>query len=458
VPIVVEPADIIFIEGNFPFLIEEVADLIGIKVVYLTDDPIRLKRKWKRDIDYRKKYEPPISATVTSRTSSSWRRSPTDRRWRCVTWWWTQLVQLSGQHLQWPQSWMQGKENFPRHVSSRTCPASQRCIQTSCRADIPGIESSQLPALVLWPGAVTDRHLDAVHGAAGAGLPADRFCRCTRDRQCHGGPAADPLCTVGGSLSDRVSKRTIILTTQTLMMLQAFTLALLTWSGKVQVWHVYVMAFLLGAFKAVDMPARQSFVIELVDGREDLTSAIGLNSAIHNGARTLGPALAGVSVAMMGEAVAFLWNGLSFLAVILSLLLMRGLPQTSRRGEAETQVIRHTIDGVRFVFGQQTILILMSLVAVSSFLSRPYQTLMPVFADVMLLTSPQPVVSFLCNGNFTGLNCQARRPFPRHFVIGRGDWRSGGCPAGRFPALQMRGAAGCLRSEISVFPSSYSCL
>jgi MFS family permease len=83
-----------------------------------------------------------------------------------------------------------------------------------------------------------------------------------------------PFALWGGSLSDRVSKRTIILTTQTLMMLQAFTLALLTWSGKVQVWHVYVMAFLLGAFKAVDMPARQSFVIELVEGREDLTSAI----------------------------------------------------------------------------------------------------------------------------------------------------------------------------------------
>jgi predicted MFS family arabinose efflux permease len=201
------------------------------------------------------------------------------------------------------------------------------------------------------------------------------------------------------------------------MMLQAFTLALLTWSGKVQVWHVYVMAFLLGAFKAVDMPARQSFVIELVDGREDLTSAIGLNSAIHNGARTLGPVLAGVSVAMMGEAVAFLWNGLSFLAVILSLLLMRGLPQTGRRGETETQVVRHTIDGVRFVFGQQTILILMSLVAVSSFLSRPYQTLMPVFADVVLLTSARPVVSFLCNGNFIGLNCRAPEAIPLGILL-----------------------------------------
>jgi len=226
-----------------------------------------------------------------------------------------------------------------------------------------------------------------------------------------------PFALWGGSLSDRVSKRTIILTTQTFMMLQAFILALLTWTGTVQIWHIYLMAFLLGTFKAVDMPARQSFVVEMVEGRDDLTSAIGLNSAIHNSARTLGPALAGVLVAVMGEAVAFFVNGLSFFAVIVSLLLMRGLPQASTNEKKKTQVVSHTVEGVRYVFQQQTLLVLMSLVAVSSFLSRPYQTLMPVFADVTLKENAQPVIAFLCDGKFDILNCQAPAAIPLGLLL-----------------------------------------
>src|SRR4030066_1622766 len=125
-----------------------------------------------------------------------------------------------------------------------------------------------------------------------------------------------PFSFWGGSLADRMSKRKIILITQTLMLLQALVLAGLTWTGTVRVWHVYLMAFLLGIFKAVDMPPRQSYVVEMVEGKEDLTSAIGLNSAIQNSARTLGPAIAGVVVATRGEAFAFFFNSLSFLAVI----------------------------------------------------------------------------------------------------------------------------------------------
>jgi len=226
-----------------------------------------------------------------------------------------------------------------------------------------------------------------------------------------------PFALWGGSLSDRVSKRTIIATTQTLMMIQAIILGLLTWTGTVQIWHVYVMAFLLGTFKAVDMPARQSFVVEMVEGKDDLTSAIGLNSAIHNSARTLGPALAGVLVAVMGEAVAFFLNGLSFFAVIVSLLLMRDLPLAFTGESKKTHVISHTLEGVRYVFQQQTLLVLMSLVAVSSFLSRPYQTLMPVFADVTLKESAQPVIAFLCDGRFPIVNCQAPAAIPLGLLL-----------------------------------------
>ena len=221
----------------------------------------------------------------------------------------------------------------------------------------------------------------------------------------------------GGSLSDRVSKRTIILVTQTLMMLQAIVLAVLTWTGTVQIWHVYLMAFLLGAFKAVDMPARQSFIIEMVNGRENLTNAIGLNSAMHNAAKTLGPALAGVIVAVLGEAVAFSINGLSFLAVIVSLLLMRDLPQKTTVEKVSAPVIAHTVEGMKYVFQQQTLLILMSLVAVSSFLSRPYQTLMPIFANITLKESAQPMIRFLCESSFALVNCRAPAAIPLGLLL-----------------------------------------
>ena len=221
----------------------------------------------------------------------------------------------------------------------------------------------------------------------------------------------------GGSLSDRVSKRTIILVTQTLMMLQAIVLAVLTWTGTVQIWHVYLMAFLLGAFKAVDMPARQSFIIEMVNGRENLTNAIGLNSAMHNAAKTLGPALAGVIVAVLGEAVAFSINGLSFLAVIVSLLLMRDLPQKTAVEKESTPVLVHTVEGMKYVFQQQILLILMSLVAVSSFLSRPYQTLMPVFANITLKESAQPMIRILCESRFALVNCRAPAAIPLGLLL-----------------------------------------
>lgn len=226
-----------------------------------------------------------------------------------------------------------------------------------------------------------------------------------------------PFALWGGSLADRVPKRRIILITQTMMMIQALILAGLTWTNAIQIWHVYLMAFLLGTFKAVDMPARQSFVIEMVEGKGDLTSAIGLNSAMHNTAKTLGPVFAGVFVALLGEAVAFFLNGLSFFAVIVSLLSMRDLPSTRTETEQQPQAGRHMIAGMRYVFGQQTLLILMSLVAVNSFLSRPYQTLLPVFANGTLKESAQPMIAFLCSGRHQILNCQTPEAIPLGLLL-----------------------------------------
>lgn len=226
-----------------------------------------------------------------------------------------------------------------------------------------------------------------------------------------------PMALWGGSLSDRLPKRAIVLSTQTLMLLQALVLAWLTWTGVVEVWHLYVMSFVLGAVKAVDMPARQSFVVDMVEGKQDLTNAIGLNSAIFNGARTLGPACAGIAVAALGEAVAFFLNGLSFLAVIGSLLWMHDLPQSSHTANEKEPVLAHTAEGIRFVLRRQTLLVLMSLVAVSSFLSMPYSTLMPVFANEVLQESAQPIVYLLCGGAIVPVRCQAPEALPLGLLL-----------------------------------------
>lgn len=226
-----------------------------------------------------------------------------------------------------------------------------------------------------------------------------------------------PLALWGGSLSDRLPKRTIILTTQALMLVQAVVLAWLTWTGAIEVWHVYLMSFFLGAVKAVDMPARQAFVVDMVEGKEDLTNAIGLNSAIFNGARTLGPALAGIAVAALGEAIAFLLNGVSFLAVIGSLLLMQNLPQSSKSVPAGGRTLRHTAEGIRFIFRQKTLLVLLSLIAVSSFLSMPYNTLMPIFANEVLQDSAQPLARVFCSGEFLPIQCQAPEALPLGLLL-----------------------------------------
>jgi len=225
-----------------------------------------------------------------------------------------------------------------------------------------------------------------------------------------------PLALWGGSLSDRAPKRTVILVTQIVMLVQALALAALTWTGVVQVWHVYALALVLGSAQAVDMPARQAFTVDMVEGKEDLTNAIGLNSAMFNGARALGPALAGLAVAATGEGTAFLLNGLSFLAVIVSLLLMRDLPDSSRSHKG-AGLKSHMAEGVRYVVKQQAILVLISLIAVSAFLSMPYNTLMPVFANVVLKDSAQPVVTFVCGGEHPLMRCQAPEALPLGILL-----------------------------------------
>jgi MFS family permease len=215
-----------------------------------------------------------------------------------------------------------------------------------------------------------------------------------------------PLSIWGGSISDRFNKRNVIVLMNIVQLVQALILAILTWTGHIQVWHVYALSLLLAAANAIDLPARQAFTVDMISGKEDLTNAIGLNSAMFNGARAIGPSLAGVTVALTGEGPAFLINSLSFVAVIISLLMMRNLPKSSNPRQ-EDNPYEHMMGGFRFAARNQSVAVLISLVAVSAFLSMPYGTLMPVFAENILAESGKPIVNAVCNGSHSIMKCQS---------------------------------------------------
>ncbi|HSQ28181.1 MAG TPA: MFS transporter [Anaerolineales bacterium] len=221
-----------------------------------------------------------------------------------------------------------------------------------------------------------------------------------------------PLSLWGGSIADRFPKRTIIILAQVAMMLQAFILAWLTWTGTVQLWHVYVLALFLGAASAIDLPARQAFVVDMVEGKDDLANAIGLNSAMFNMARAAGPAMAGVLVAATGEGPAFFMNGLTFLAVMISLMFMRNLPPPSIQRGVKIKTLKHMAEGLSYVRTRQVLIALISLIAISAFLSMPYSTLLPVFATDILGDSAKPVIDAICGGDTPLINCQAPEALP----------------------------------------------
>ncbi|HLH55471.1 MAG TPA: MFS transporter [Verrucomicrobiae bacterium] len=185
----------------------------------------------------------------------------------------------------------------------------------------------------------------------------------------------------GGSVADRHSKRRIVLFTQTGMMLFAFIFAALVWSGQIRAWQIMVLAALGGCALAFDMPARQAFMVEMTS-REDLINAISLNSSIVNGARVIGPSVAGLLMAKVGIAMCFLLNGLSFLAVIAGLLMMR-LPQfVPPKRTASTWA--HAVEGFSYVWGQWRMRTLLVLFAVVGVFGWSYSVLMPAFARDVL--------------------------------------------------------------------------
>src|SRR5215471_15045770 len=185
---------------------------------------------------------------------------------------------------------------------------------------------------------------------------------------------------VGGIVADRFNRQQVVIGTQIASMVLALILALLTLFHSVKIWHIFVLAALLGIVNAFDIPGRQAFLVEMV-GKEDLMNAIALNSSMFNGARIMGPAIAAVLVAKIGEAWCFFANGVSYIAVIVGLLMMR----VAKRPERPIgSPIAHIIEGFRFVRQTEPIRALLLLLGLVSLVAMPYTVLMPIFAAKIL--------------------------------------------------------------------------
>jgi MFS family permease len=186
------------------------------------------------------------------------------------------------------------------------------------------------------------------------------------------------LSPIGGAVADRYSRHRIVIATQVASMLLAAALAFLTLTHLVRIWHLMVIAALLGVVNAFDIPGRQSFVVELV-AREDLQNAIALNSSMFNGARVVGPAIAGMLVAGVGEGWCFFANAVSYIAVIIGLLIMRVPPTPAVARPASA--VAHVMEGFRFVSRSRPIMALLLLLGLISLMGTPYSVLMPIIAD-----------------------------------------------------------------------------
>ncbi len=189
------------------------------------------------------------------------------------------------------------------------------------------------------------------------------------------------LAPVAGIVADRYNRHRIVIATQSTSMVLALTLATLTLTGRIRIWEIMILASLLGVVNAFDVPARQAFLIDMV-GREDLLNAIGLNSSMFNSARIVGPAIAGILVASVGEGWCFFANGISYIAVIAGLLMMR----LTRRAAIQHHgsALENMIEGFRFARHTTPVRALLILIGFVSLAAMPYTVLMPIFAGRIL--------------------------------------------------------------------------
>jgi MFS family permease len=185
---------------------------------------------------------------------------------------------------------------------------------------------------------------------------------------------------LGGIVADRYNRQRVVISTQTASMILAFAFAALTLTHRITVTEIFILAIMRGVVNAFDIPGRQAFIVEMV-GKEDLMNAIALNSSMFNGARIIGPAIAGIVVARIGEGWCFFADAVSYIAVIVGLFMMRVAPRTYRPMGSPLERI---IEGFRFVRDTAPIRLLLFLLGLVSLVAMPYTVLMPVFADRIL--------------------------------------------------------------------------
>jgi MFS family permease len=189
-----------------------------------------------------------------------------------------------------------------------------------------------------------------------------------------------------GVWSDRFNRHKILVWTQTLSLIQALVLAILVLSGAITVWQIILLSLFIGCVNAIDMPNRQSFIIYMIDDRNDLGNAIALNSAMFNGSRLIGPFIAGVLIATVGEGICFLINALSYIAVIVAILSMN--TDHIKANISKTSVMEELKEGFTYVFGNTRIRAMLILVSLTSIMGVPFIVLMPAFAKDILQGGP----------------------------------------------------------------------
>ncbi len=190
------------------------------------------------------------------------------------------------------------------------------------------------------------------------------------------------LSPFAGVMTDRWSRYRVLIITQIISLVQASILAILALTGAIEIWHIVILSIILGCINAFDVPSRHSFVIEMVEKKEDLGNAIALNSMMFNGARLIGPSLAGIMLTTMGEGVCFLINAISYVFVIISLLMMHvAKKETIKR---ETHMFKEMKAGLEYTFGFAPIKHIIYLLGIVSLMGSSYHVLMPVFAKEVL--------------------------------------------------------------------------
>jgi MFS family permease len=225
------------------------------------------------------------------------------------------------------------------------------------------------------------------------------------------------LASAAGVLVDRWNRHRTLVVTQTLSMIQALVLAVLVMTEAVTIWEIIVLTVILGVINAFDVPSRQSFVVDMIGRKEDLGNAIALNSSMVNGARLVGPSLAGILIAVVGEGLCFLINAISFLAVIVSLLAMKDIPKRPKALHAH--FLRGLKEGFSYAFGFAPIRSLLLLLALVSLMGMGYMVLMPIFAKDILHGGPN-TYGFLMGATGVGALAGALFLASRKTVIGLG--------------------------------------